>query len=73
VSIGLGELLVVGVVLLLLFGAGRLSEIGRSLGAGLRDFKRGLKSADTDDRQTPRPHAETGAKSDPNREPSGKD
>jgi sec-independent protein translocase protein TatA len=41
-SIGPGEILLIALVVLLLFGAGRLPEIARSIGAGLRDFKRGL-------------------------------
>ena len=41
-SVGPTELLLIVLIALLLFGAGRLPEIGRSIGAGLRDFKRGL-------------------------------
>lgn len=37
--IGLPELLVLGVVVLLVFGPKRLPEMGRSLGKGLREFK----------------------------------
>ncbi len=42
----LTELLVIGVVLVLLFGASRLPETGRALGEGIRNFKKGL-SGDT--------------------------
>jgi sec-independent protein translocase protein TatA len=41
-SVGPTEILLIVLLALLLFGAGRLPEIGRSIGAGLRDFKRGL-------------------------------
>ena len=37
--IGLPELLVLGIVVLLVFGPKRLPEMGRSLGHGLREFK----------------------------------
>ena len=37
------EILVILVVLLLLFGAKRLPEIGRALGESIRDFKKNLK------------------------------
>jgi sec-independent protein translocase protein TatA len=37
--IGLPELLVVGLVVLLVFGPKRLPEMGRSMGRGLREFK----------------------------------
>ena len=42
-GIGLPELLVVFLVCLLLFGANRLPEIGRSLGEGIREFKKAFK------------------------------
>jgi len=38
-SLGWPELLVVGLVVLVLFGAKKLPEIGRSFGKGLREFK----------------------------------
>jgi sec-independent protein translocase protein TatA len=45
---GLGSpthLLLILVVVLLLFGAKRLPELGRNLGRGITEFKRGLNSA----------------------------
>lgn len=42
-GIGLPELLVILLVCLLLFGANRLPDIGRSLGEGIREFKKSLK------------------------------
>jgi sec-independent protein translocase protein TatA len=38
------HLLVIAVVLLVLFGAKRLPELGKGLGEGLKGFKEGLKS-----------------------------
>lgn len=43
-NLGFGELLVVMVVALLVFG-GRLPQVGRSLGQGLLQFKKGLSDA----------------------------
>jgi sec-independent protein translocase protein TatA len=41
------EILIVVLVVLLVFGAGRLPGLGRQLGSGLREFKDGLtKKAD---------------------------
>ena len=41
-SIGGGELLILLSIILLLFGAKRLPEMGRSLGRGIKEFKEGL-------------------------------
>jgi sec-independent protein translocase protein TatA len=40
---GLWEILAIVAVALLLFGAGRLADIGKGLGEGIRNFKKGLK------------------------------
>jgi len=37
------HLLVIGIVLLILFGAKRLPELGKGLGEGLKGFKEGIK------------------------------
>ena len=47
-GIGLPELLVIFLVCLLLFGASRLPEIGRSLGEGIREFKKAFKDGHED-------------------------
>ena len=41
-SIGLPELLVIFLIVLLLFGGSRIKDIGRSLGEGIREFKKGM-------------------------------
>lgn len=41
-NLGFGEILIILVVLLLVFGARRLPEIGASLGKGIREFKRSI-------------------------------
>ena len=47
-GIGLPEMLILLVVLLLVFGAKRLPEMGRSLGKGMREFKDGVSGLDDD-------------------------
>jgi sec-independent protein translocase protein TatA len=37
--IGIPELLIILVIILVLFGASRLPEIGRGIGKGIRNFK----------------------------------
>ena len=54
------ELILILLVLLLVFGAKRLPEMGRSLGKGMREFKDSVSGLtdDDDDRETKRPPAE---------------
>ena len=70
------ELILILLVLLLVFGAKRLPEMGRSLGKGMREFKDSVSGLtdDDDDRETKRPPAELPtATSDPHEiaEPQG--
>ena len=51
-GIGLPELIIFLVVVLLLFGANRVPEIGRSVGQGMREFKDAVTGRD--DEQPPR-------------------
>lgn len=44
--LGFSEILVILVIALLLFGAGRISDIGKGLGEGIKNFKKGLKDDD---------------------------
>ena len=48
---GLGptELIIVLVIVLLVFGAGKLPEIASGLGKGLRDFKKAMRQAEETD------------------------
>ena len=47
-GIGLPEILIFLVVVLLLFGAKRVPEIGRSMGRGMREFKDAVTGHDDD-------------------------
>ena len=44
-SVGGSELLIILVIILLLFGAKRVPQLGRSLGSGIREFRQGIKEA----------------------------
>ncbi len=55
-GLGATELLIILALVLVLFGAGKLPQLGRGLGEGIRNFKSGLKSDDAPppgDRQIP--------------------
>jgi sec-independent protein translocase protein TatA len=45
-NIGVTEILLIALVALLLFGAGRIADIGKGLGQGIKNFKQGLKEAE---------------------------
>ena len=47
--IGIPELIIILVIILLLFGASRLPEIGRGLGKGIKNFKESTKNDDRRD------------------------
>ncbi len=49
-NLGWPEILIIGIVMLLLFGR-RLPEVGRSLGQGIVEFKKGLKDVTDDIKQ----------------------
>jgi len=45
-GLGTPELIIIGVVIILLFGVGRIGKIAGELGGGIRSFKAGLKGND---------------------------
>ncbi len=50
-GIGIPELLLIFGILLLLFGAKKLPEIGKGLGEGIRSFKSSLSGEDEKDKE----------------------
>jgi sec-independent protein translocase protein TatA len=48
-SLGAGEVLVIGLIAVVLFGGSRIASLGKGLGDGIRNFKKGLKEADAED------------------------
>lgn len=56
-NLGTGEIIIILVVILLLFGAKRIPELARSLGKGIRSFKSGMNEV-TDEINRPSGDAE---------------
>ena len=60
-TLGPTEIFIIMVLLLLLFGAKRLPDLGRSLGQGMREFRKSVReiSEDADDNDSDRPTKST--------------
>ena len=56
-GLGAPELIVILVVALLVFGPGKLPEIGGALGKGIKDFKKAIENK-SDDAEAPQPGPE---------------
>jgi sec-independent protein translocase protein TatA len=48
-GLGFPEIALILVILVVLFGASRIPELGRGLGEGIRNFKKGMKGGADDD------------------------
>ena len=47
-GLGMPELIVILIIIVIIFGAGRLPEIGSGIGKGIRNFKDSVKKPDDD-------------------------
>ncbi len=45
-NLGPGELIIILIIVIVLFGVGRISKIAGELGSGIRAFKDGLQGSD---------------------------
>ncbi|MFZ2492610.1 MAG: twin-arginine translocase TatA/TatE family subunit [Thermoanaerobaculia bacterium] len=45
-SFGIWELLIILVIIVVIFGAGKLPQLGRGLGEGISNFRDGIKGKD---------------------------
>jgi len=50
-AVGPWQIAVILLLLVLLFGASRIAGIGKGLGEGIRNFKKGLAGEDEDDKR----------------------
>lgn len=49
---GIGELIIILVIVLVIFGAGKLPQVGSSLGTAIRDFKDSVKKPEDETKET---------------------
>ncbi len=45
-SLGMPELLLIAVVVIIVFGGGKLPQLGRGLGEGIRNFREGMREGE---------------------------
>jgi sec-independent protein translocase protein TatA len=50
--IGMPEMLIILVIIVLIFGASRLPEIGKGIGQGIKNFKGSIKEADSESKNS---------------------
>lgn len=53
-GLGTQELVIILVIVLVIFGAGKLPQIGGALGKGIRDFKKGMDHDDDEEDKEPK-------------------
>jgi sec-independent protein translocase protein TatA len=64
-GLGIGELVVILLVLVLLFGASKLPQLGSGLGEGIRSFRKAFREVQGDGPQRKEPAAKAGSKAPP--------
>jgi sec-independent protein translocase protein TatA len=52
-GIGFGEWMIILLIVVLVFGVGKLPEVGKQLGQGIKNFKSELNAATQDPKQLP--------------------
>lgn len=51
-NLGLPELLIILIIVVLIFGANRLPQLGKGIGSAIRNFKEGIKDETVDHKES---------------------
>jgi len=51
-GLGMGELVVILLLVVLMFGGKKLPQLGASIGESLKNFKKGMKGDDDDEKKS---------------------
>ncbi|GAB4555700.1 MAG: hypothetical protein OHK0023_27230 [Anaerolineae bacterium] len=52
-NLGAPELIIILVIVIVLFGAGRIGRLGREMGTAVREFRRGLNDGNEKSQESP--------------------
>ncbi|MDD5772550.1 MAG: twin-arginine translocase TatA/TatE family subunit [bacterium] len=58
-NLGIGELIIILVIALIIFGPGKLPEVGKALGKGVNNFKKAMNGEDEEDKKAKENSAKT--------------
>ena len=58
-GIGFPELMIILVIIMIIFGAGKLPEIGSAFGRSIKNFKKSMKDAEAEDIESGSPESES--------------
>ena len=61
-KLGMGELVVILLIVVILFGASKLPQLGAGLGQGIRSFKKAMDGTDDEKPTSSNPPSESGTK-----------
>jgi sec-independent protein translocase protein TatA len=50
-GLGMGELVVIGFIVVLMFGGTKLPKLGSSLGESIKNFKKGMKEGEAEEKK----------------------
>lgn len=75
-GVGVGEMLIIGMIILIVFGPQRLPEISRQFGKALREFKRGMNEIQRElqvaERESRTRTTESASRASPPKPPAGR-
>ncbi|NOR90328.1 MAG: twin-arginine translocase TatA/TatE family subunit [Anaerolineales bacterium] len=55
-----GELIIILIIIVLIFGPGRLSKIAREIGQGIKEFRTGMQDGESEDEPSEKEEPENG-------------
>jgi sec-independent protein translocase protein TatA len=53
-GLGMGELVVILIIVILIFGVNKIPQLGKGLGEGIRNFKSAIKAAQEEPEEKPK-------------------